>query len=63
MDSVAIKQGGEAPKEEKSEAFPKLDFDISDVPFTMFTSEKRRKSKPIAKQETNKESKTSKRRE
>ena len=62
MDSVAIKKGGEAPKEEKSEALPKLDFDIYDLPFKMFNSDKPKKSKPSEKTESQSESEATKRR-
>jgi len=62
MDSVAIKKGGEAPKEEKPETLPKLDFDIYDLPFKMFNSDKPKKSKPTEKSEPESESETTKRR-
>jgi hypothetical protein len=62
MDSVAIKKGGETPKEEKPEALPKLDFDIYDLPFKMFNSDKPKKSKPTENSEPESESETTKRR-
>jgi hypothetical protein len=62
MDSVAIKKSGDSPKEEKPEALPKLDFDIYDLPFKMFNSDKPKKNKSSEKSESESETEATKRR-
>lgn len=45
METLAIKKNGEEVKDEKPAGLPKLDFDIYNLPFQMFNSDKPEKEK------------------